>query len=247
MCYHTSLNTEQTALEARFGAKLEAGKVWESTIHTNAYSDPAWPVVSAQQPGTLSMYHWGLIPGWVKADQDAAKLRTMTINCRSETMFDKPSFRGAAHAGRRCLIPVTGIFEWHTEGKMKYPFYIHPTEEATNTPKIISIAGLWDEWADPESGEVRYTYTMLTLPANPLMAKIHNSKKRMPCLLTLELEQAYLQESLTAREVSELLAEPYPAEKLQAYTISKLITSRTEPTDVPAVLEPYDYPELAGF
>ncbi len=239
MCYHASLDQEQPALEARYEASLKAEESWEPVIHANAYAVPAWPVVTVQEPKVLTPLAWGMIPHWVKTEKDAKKLRTMTINCRYETMFDKPSFRAAAGAGQRCLIPVTGFFEWHTKGKKKYPFYIHPAKA-----EIVSIAGIWDEWADPETGEVRVTYSMLTRPANELMAKIHNNKKRMPCLLTEELEGAYLQESLKSEEVLELLNEPYPAEKLSAYTISKQITSRTEPTNVPEVLEPFAYPDL---
>lgn len=242
MCYHTSLNVEQADLEARYAAKVEEGKVWQPTIHANAYSDPAWPLVTAQKPESLSLYHWGMIPGWAGTEDKARKLRTMTINCRFETMFEKPSFRNAAGAGKRCLIPVTGFFEWHTLGKKKFPFYIHP-----NKQEIFSIAGLWDEWADPATGEVRYTYTMLTQPGNDLMAKIHNSKMRMPCLLTKKQEMDYLNQALQPKEVLELLAEQYASSALSAYPISKQITSRTEPTDVPAVLEPYAYPELADF
>ena len=242
MCYHTSLDVKKAALEERYRAELPQVKDWEPVVHANAYAVPAWPLLTAQQPGVLSLYRWGRIPGWVKTGDDAKKLRTMTINCRYETMYEKPSFRGAAGAGRRCLIPISGFFEWHTQGKQKYPFYIYPEKE-----EIVSIAGLWDEWADPATGEVYDTYTMLTQPANELMARIHNDKKRMPCLLTREQEQGYLNLSLQPKEVLELLSEQYPAEGLRAHSISKLITSRTESTDVPAVLEPYTYPELKDF
>lgn len=242
MCYHTSLNVKQAALETRYKAEMAEGKRWDPLIHANAYAVPVWPLLTAQQPDALTMHIWGMIPGWVKTVDDAKKLRTMTINCRYETMYEKPSFRGAAGAGRRCLIPVSGFFEWHTQGKQKYPFYIHPQKE-----EIVSIAGLWDEWADPATGEVHYTYTMLTQPANELMAKIHNSKKRMPCLLTRAQEREYLRPALEPKEVLELLAIPYATEALRAYSVSKLITSRTEPTDVPAVLQPHTYPELSDF
>ena len=240
MCYHTSLDVKKAALEERYKAELPKGKAWKPVVHANAYAVPDWPLLTAQQAGVLSLYNWGMIPGWVKTVDDAKKLRSMTINCRYETMYEKPSFRGAAGAGRRCLIPVSGFFEWHTQGKQKYPFYIHPKKE-----EIVSIAGLWDEWADPATGEVHYTYTMLTQPANELMAKIHNTKKRMPCLLTRAQEQEYLNQSLPPKEVLELLAEQYSAEALRAYPISKQITSRTEPTDVAAVLEPHTYPEIS--
>ena len=246
MCYHTSLNVPQPALEARYGAMLEEGKNWQPVIHANAYSVPAWPLVTVQQPKVLSLLEWGLVPHWTKAAADAKKLRTMTINCRYETMFEKPAFRSAAGAGRRCLIPVSGFFEWHTVGRKKYPFYIYPNDAERG---VVSIAGLWDEWADPETGEVRTTYTMLTRPANELMARIHNSKQRMPCLLTPELEAAYLKENTNKREILELLAESYSSEKLDAHTISKRITSRTESTNVPEILDEYNdeynYPDVS--
>lgn len=139
MCYHTSLNVKQPALEARYGAKVEEGKVWKPVIHANAYSVPALPIVKAQQPKVITLSQWGMIPHWVKAEKDAKKLQTMTINCRCETMFEKPSFRSAGEAGRRCLIPVSDFFEWHTEGKKKYPFYIYQAQA-----EIVSIAGLWE-------------------------------------------------------------------------------------------------------
>ncbi|MPR37199.1 SOS response-associated peptidase [Salmonirosea aquatica] len=240
MCYHTSLNVKQAVLEARYRAQMPEGKRWDPVIHANAYAVPVWPLVTSEQPHTFAMLMWGMIPGWVKTVQDAKKLRTMTINGRYEAMYEKPSFRAAAGAEKGCLIPVSGFFEWHTQGKKKYPFYIRPNQQ-----EIVSIAGLWDEWADPATGEVHSTYTMLTQPTNALMAKIHNSKKRMPCLLTQEQEREYLKKSLQQKEVLELLAEAYAASALEAYSVNKLITSRTEPTDVPAVLEPHTYPEIA--
>lgn len=105
MCYHTSLNVPQPALEARYGANLEEGKNWQPVIHANAYSVPAWPLVRVQQPEVLSLLEWGLIPHWTKAAPDAKKLRTMTINCRHETMFEKPAFRSAGGAA----LPDPGV------------------------------------------------------------------------------------------------------------------------------------------
>lgn len=244
MCYHTSLNVGQNVLENRYKAKVEPGQRWNPVIHSNAFNAPVWPIVAAQEPQMLALLGWGMVPGWVKSAGEAEKLWTMTANCRYETMYQKPSFRAAASDGKRCLIPVSGFFEWHALGNKKYPFYIHPDEKSEG---IVSIAGLWDEWADPETGEIRLTYTMLTRPANEIMARIHNSKERMPCLLRAELEREYLRESLRASQVTELLSLPYASRKLLAYPISRRITSRSEPTDTPEILNPHSYPELVGF
>lgn len=246
MCYHKSLAVAAPELEARYEAILPASAHFQPVYHANAYQFPVWPILTHQEPGRFQMMQWGLIPRWTKANEDATDIRTHTINARSETIYEKPSFRSAAQAGKRCLIPVTGFYEWHTKGQSsrgskKFPFYITATDQ-----KIASIAGLWDEWPDPETGELKTTYTLLTTDANPLLAEIHNSKKRMPCLLTPEAEHAWLHDNLSEKEALALLEKQYPASRMHSYSISKRITSRSEPSDVPEVMDPSNYPELAG-
>jgi putative SOS response-associated peptidase YedK len=240
MCYHKSLNVAAPELEARYDAVMPDAASFEPVYHTNAYNFPAWPIVTRQEPGKLQLVNWGLIPRWAKTADAAADIRTKTINARSETIYEKPSYRTAAQKGQRCLIPVTGFYEWHTVGNKKFPFYINTTDQ-----KITSVAGLWDEWPDPDTGELISTYTLLTTDANPLLAAIHNTKKRMPCLLTADAERAWLHDDLSEADALALLSAPYPANRMHSYSISKRITSRTEPSDVPDVMAPATYPELS--
>ncbi|GAB3946444.1 SOS response-associated peptidase [Spirosoma harenae] len=239
MCYHKSLNAKVDELEERYDATLPESATFQPVYHANAYQFPAWPILTHQQPGEFQLMRWGLIPHWVKTQENADEMRTRTINARSETIYEKPSFRSSAQTGKRCLIPVTGFYEWHTIGSKKFPFYIHAKDQ-----KITSIAGLWDEWADPETGELVRTYTLLTMDANPLLAAIHNSKKRMPCLLSAKDEHSWLYDDLNEQDALEILHKKYPATKMHSHSISKRITSRTEPNDVPEVLTPSTYPEL---
>lgn len=241
MCYHKSLAVTAPELEIRYEAAMPEAARFQPVYHANAYNFPVWPIVTRQEPGKLQLLHWGLIPRWAKTRDNAADMRTRTINARSETIYDKPSYRTAAQKGQRCLIPVTGFYEWHTVGSKKFPFYINSTDQ-----KITSIAGLWDEWPDPDTGELIATYTLLTTDANPLLAAIHNTKKRMPCLLTPEAERAWLHDDLTEAQALALLAQAYPASRMHSQSIGKRITSRSEPSDVPEVMTPSTYPELAG-
>jgi putative SOS response-associated peptidase YedK len=59
--------------------------------------------------------------------------------------------------------------------------------------ELFAIAGLWSQWEDTSNGEIIFSYTMVTTEANELMAKIHNTKKRMPLILTPENEKAWLE------------------------------------------------------
>ena len=55
---------------------------------------------------------WGLIPSWAKD----TKLAATMINARAETVAEKPAYR-AAFKRRRCLVPVSGFYEWRRDGK----------------------------------------------------------------------------------------------------------------------------------
>ena len=86
---------------------------------------------------------WGLIPGWTKDPNVAAK----PINARAETLDEKPSFR-TAFRRKRCIVPASGFYEWKAGGKTKQPFYIHPTDG-----DLFAFAGLLEDWQGP-NGEV---------------------------------------------------------------------------------------------
>ncbi|SFC91151.1 SOS response-associated peptidase [Spirosoma endophyticum] len=240
MCYHKSLNVKASELEERYEAKLPDSADFQPVYHANAYQFPTWPILTLQDPNRFQMMRWGLVPHWARSRDNADEIRSKTLNARSETIYEKPSFRSSAQEGKRCLIPVTGFFEWFTKGSKKFPFYINTSDQ-----KIASIAGLWDEWPDPETGELITTYTLLTTDANPLLAAIHNTKKRMPCVLTPDAEHAWLHDDLSESDALKLLDKQYPANHMHSYSISKRITSRSEPSDVPDVLKPADYPELS--
>jgi len=212
------------------------------TYYENGFDFRASPVITAQHPNAFQLMQWGLIPWWTKSATDAGQIRMRTLNGISEEIFEKPAFKDAARDGKRCLIPCTGFFEWRwfKGGKVKYPYFIHHSQE-----KIFSLAGLWSSWTDKTTGEMRDTYTVLTTRANPLLEKIHNSKKRMPVILAREYEKDWLNPNLTRDDVL-ALCEPIDDKLLEAYTISKLITDRKiDNKDVPDICRKFEYPELA--
>ena len=75
------------------------------------------------------------------------------------------------------------------------------------------------------------------------MEKIHNSKKRIPVILPRAYEKDWLNPNLTKDDVF-TLCQPLEDRNFEAYTISKLITSKKGETDVPQVLEPEIYAEV---
>src|SRR5687767_12234721 len=66
-------------------------------------------------------FRWGLVPHWAK---DAA-IGNKLANARGDTVADKPAFRDAFRA-RRCLVPASGFYEWHSARGRKSPWYLRP-------------------------------------------------------------------------------------------------------------------------
>jgi len=132
----------------------------------------------------IQFYEWGLIPHWAKDDS----IKKYTLNARVESLSDKPSFREAIT--QPCLIPATGFYEWQwmdEKGKEKQKYLIQSTSS-----QLFSFAGLYANWIEKNTGEIRNTFTILTTQANELMAEIHNKKKRMPIILKPDDEAAWL-------------------------------------------------------
>jgi putative SOS response-associated peptidase YedK len=245
MCYHKSQKKDLNYLADYYSASYSdiMKETYQPNYHENGFDFQATPILTTGRPTELQLFNWGMIPFWVKDLPSAVKLRISTLNCISEEMFDKPSFRDAAKEGKRCLIPCTGFFEWrwlNPEDKKskKIPYYIFVKDAP-----MFSIAGLYSRWTDKSNGSHIYSYTVLTTRANGMMDKIHNTKKRMPVIIPREYEKDWLNPSLTQEDVL-ALCQPFDAAKMEGYTISKRITSKTEETNVPEVQERELYPEL---
>jgi|SRR5690606_9992080 putative SOS response-associated peptidase YedK len=184
MCYHTKQTKSAQELQHRFNAKFDNIEEYRPSVY-NGFQHPKTPIITNQKTDTIQLYNWGLIPFWAKDDG----IKKNTLNARMETIHEKPSFRNVVK--NRCLILADGFYEWQwldEKGKKKQKYELTLPEN-----QAFAFAGLWSEWVDKSTGEIRYTYTILTTEANELMAKIHNTKKRMPVIVATDTEQNWLQ------------------------------------------------------
>jgi len=237
VCYHTSLARTADYLEKRFQAKFEQPNLFEPIYHSSGFSAPHHPVISNEAVDSIQFFKWGLIPFWTKDETAAERIRTSTLNARAETIHKKPSFR-ASIMTKRCLVLVDGFYEWREEGRKKCPYYI---TLAGND--AFALAGIWDTWLNESTGEVRNTFSIITTTANPLLERIHNTRKRMPVILRREDEKEYLDMSLHAGEIDALL-QPYDENEMQAHTVSRLISTKMANPNVPEVMKAFKLFEL---
>lgn len=201
MCYNISnSNKEEKQLQEALGAKYpeKLGQI-KIRFSVSGFTHPDWPIVTMQQPNEFQIAYWGLIPKWTPNPDLANQFKDNNLNSKSETIFEKKSFSGPIK-NQRCLIPVTGFFEWREVNKKKYPYYIHLKNET-----IFSLAGIYDEWVNKETGEIINTFSIITTAANPLMAKIHNVKLRMPLILPHQTARHWLSEELNEAAIKNLM------------------------------------------
>lgn len=201
MCFMSRLTVSAAELKSRFQVGLDDPQDrWQPAMEFSAFVHPKMPVIASNKPDTLQFFEWGLLPSWAKDKS----LQNNTLNARVETLHEKPSFKNVLN--NRCLIPADGFYEWQwldAKGKNKQKYLLTVDDE-----ELFAFAGLWSAWADCSTGELLETYTIITRPANELMAKIHNSKQRMPWILPRKDETNWLLGKEVAFNDLKLKAEP---------------------------------------
>jgi putative SOS response-associated peptidase YedK len=176
---------------------------------------PAIRARGADREGVL--LRWGLVPLFAGGRPG----RYNTFNARLETLSSSAAFRGPWTRGQRCIIPALGFYEWHVNaGGTKQPFYIHLEDQT-----IFGFAGLWE-------GE---SCTIITMPANTLMAGIHNSQARMPAILARDTREPWL---FSSPEVAREALVAYPDDRMIAYPVDPRVNSSRNNDET--LLDPVD-------
>ena len=119
----------------------------------------------------LDVMRWGLIPIWAKDPNIGSKM----INARSETITEKPSFKGLV-PGHRCIIPMSGFYEWNRENpKAKVPYFVTRSDG-----HLMLGAGIWSD--SPIVDEAR-TFSLITRDSVEDLSAVHD---RSPVEFTAE-------------------------------------------------------------
>ena len=220
MCYRTSNVAALNTLKERYRATFSDPGSYKPYFHLAAFSHPYLNILTAESPGEFRPYTWGLIPPWEKSMDTATKRMLNCANARGEEIAEKPSYRDAWRKSQRCIIPVTGIFESHTlekpVGKAEsIPYFIKLKSEP-----IFSLGGLYNDWIDRSTGEIHRTFTILTVEANTLMKRIHNTKGRMPLILLQQNESTWLNKDNDLQYINGMIS-PFDTNEMTAFPVSK--------------------------
>lgn len=187
MCGRYSLTTTLDQLLPRLKGPLPENLL--ETYQPRLQVRPGEPLLiqrADQGQVEVSPARWGLVPSWLNDTSSHSR----PINARSETVANKPFFRGPWRH-RRCLIPADGFYEWRPTADQapqkrparKQPYWIRRQDHG-----LFWLGGLWDSWLAPD-GITLETCCILTTTPNALLRPIHD---RMPVVIPDGQEDTWL-------------------------------------------------------
>ena len=164
---------------------------------------------------------WWLTPFWAKE----LTTKYAMFNAKSETAHKSPAFK-EPFVKRRCVVPISGFYEWCRQNNQKVPYFIVPEEHDG-----LLLAGLWDSWRNKEAndglGETLLSFTILTTAANEAMKFVHH---RQPVMLSLEEARAWLDLDTPTQELKYLFDSRLPMD-LSAIPVSTHVNNARNKDD----------------
>lgn len=253
MCYDVSFTVDVKQLSDYFPDLVLDDQFsinFDTSVHIMGHAYGEHPIIyQNREDGRLhcKLMEWGCIPYYVKEESLFKKMRPTMLNARSERILEDTKSYWYKIRNRRCLMPVTGIYE-HREvkgWKKKVPYLVGLKEQP-----MFFIPGLYSvtELPDKETGEMikKCTYTIITRAANDVMKMIHNggeNKWRMPLFLTLEMSKKWVEEDLSPEDYKTILDFEMPSEALNFYTVDTIRSAKTRADDK-AKNEPFEWKNL---
>lgn len=122
---------------------------------------------------------FGLVPYWAT---DKKKFGLRTYNARSETVHEKPSYRSAWKERRFGLVIMESFYEpsWETGKAVRWRI-----KRADAQP--VAVASIWERFIDKETGEIIFSFSMLTVNAtgHPIMKHFHRPEDEKRSVVVL--------------------------------------------------------------
>ena len=225
MCGRFVSSHSADKISAFFGASFEGDARLPANFNVAPTQDVYAVVADADGAREVQPFHWGLVPSWAKNIKIGSKM----INARSETIAEKPAFKGLFKK-HRLIIPMDGFYEWQQAGPgapltkagkpMKTPMLIHRADG-----QLLAVAGLWATWRDkaagPEAGWL-HSCTVITTAANDTMAPVHD---RMPVVLSPADWEEWLDPTNDDLAALQHMLVPAPNDDLVMHAVSTAVNS----------------------
>lgn len=180
--------------------------------HYNAAPSQTLPIVVRHSPNQLQLTYWGIHPKW------SSKL---IINAKAENLSTSKMWLEPFRFNR-AIVPAQFYFEWDKKSGTPYCFKLK-NDEMFGIPALI----LKDE------ENKRDIFVIITTAPNEVVGAVH---PRMGAILLKENEDKWLNPDETEPEELMKLLDPYPAELMESFAVSKLVGNPSN--DTPEIIKP---------
>jgi putative SOS response-associated peptidase YedK len=182
-------------LKKQFGCELPSDP-WRAETYPT-YAAPFIYLKDGQPKCELAQF--GLVPHWAP---DKKKFGLRTYNARSETVHEKPSYRTAWRERKVGIVPVERFYEpnWETGKAQRWGIFRSDSEPTC-------IASIWERFVDTDTGEVIFSFSMLTINADghPVMKHFHKPEDEKRSVVVLNNEQYLSWLSADTKQAREML------------------------------------------
>lgn len=216
MCGRYAVKLPASVLDVPFVEESAFPQIELPWVHYNVCPGMQAPIVDKN--GVLRPAHWGLLPHW-SGDRPP---RRPLVNARLETAATRPSFR-TAWASQRCVVPVSGFYEWSSLSGERCPYFVPPDEGEGG---LLWLAGLACATRETDRA-ARWSYAVLTEASGD--SPVEGYHDRVPVALRAASVSDWLQGCQSG---------PGPRGRLgKPYRVSKKVNSATvnEPSNLTAV------------
>ena len=236
MCYSTALRKKREEIQQKLQRQIPANfpeeLEYDPYYHLNGFTYGNLQVITMEQQDTIQNAKWGLIPDWALHNPGAFRKKSNTLNARSESIFEKVSYKQSAET-KRCLILSDGFFEPHHVNGQAIPYFCFQPSKEHPEGDLFMYAGLYNELSDGA-----LTTTILTKSANSFFIEIHNKGKRMPLVLDDHYIEDWLDSGITNQEINDIVAVGMTQKEFKAYPISRDLYKKNTDTNKPYIIEP---------
>jgi putative SOS response-associated peptidase YedK len=129
---------------------------------------------------TCALAQFGLVPHWAS---DIKKFGLKTYNARTETVHEKPSYKTAWKEKRFGLAIMESFYEpsWQTGKAVRWKI-------SRSDSQPIAVASIWERFIDKESGEIVFSFSMLTVNADghEVMKNFHKPDDEKRSIVVLQ-------------------------------------------------------------
>lgn len=192
MCYQKSLYQSEAKISKYMNRPpietdiLEPYYLNDGFTHSNIY------IIPMDEPGHWYPANWGLVPSYADPADFYKDRRYNTLNARDEKVFDSRLYSKPIREGR-CSIFADGFYEPHHVGKESQPYFCYLQDSKNYKEReIFTFAGIYTS-----DGEGSYYASLITVDANPLFEKVHNSES----IINDIMNEGFTTKSFTAHPV----------------------------------------------